>query len=161
RRLVDLPDGRYAATYSADSIRTPAAHQSDARAVTQLLSFDALLRSQENDPDGALASCQAALNAARSIGDEPDMVAMFIRLSCRSVGAGRLERVLGQGGPSQAALQRFQELLETEESEPVVLNALRGERARADRFMEGLVAGKITLSQSELQEYAAFADQDA
>jgi hypothetical protein len=160
-RLVDMTEGRYPIIYSADSIFTPRPALGDARAIVHLLSCDALLQAQDNDQDGAIESCRAALNAARSIGDEPLMVSLLIRIACRAVPVGQAERVLAQGEPSEATLQRLQGLLEREDSEPLLLNALRGERARIDRFMEGLAAGRVMLSEDALKESASLAGEDA
>jgi type II secretory pathway pseudopilin PulG len=87
-------------------------------------------------------------------------VSLLVRLSCRSVAIGQAERVLAQGAPSEAALRRFQALLEKEACETLLLNALRGERARTDRFAEELTSGKVKLSPPGLEARASFAGGD-
>jgi hypothetical protein len=144
RKLVDRTEGRLPITYSADFISTLLPHTQDARQIAALLSNDALLRAQEQDPDGALASCRGALNAGRSIGDEPCLISQLVRIACRAMATGQAERVLAQGEPSQDALRQFQELLEKEEPEPLLLIGVRGERAGLDRLMETIQSGKLS-----------------
>jgi hypothetical protein len=150
RKLVDLTEGRYAITYSPDFIGTLIAHTQNAREIAALLDCDALLRAQDNDPDGALASCRGILNAGRSIGDEPLFISQLVRFAVRAVAVARAQRVLAQGEPSEEALRQFQELLEKEEPEPLLLIAARGERAGDDRLLEAIQTGKINLSMSDL-----------
>jgi hypothetical protein len=156
RKLADLSNGRYPITYSPDFIGTLIPHEQDAREAAALLSNDALLRAQEKDPDGALASCRGALNAGRSIGDEPLVISQLVRIACRASAAARAERVLAQGEPSEEALRQFQELLEKEEPEPLLLISIRGERAGEDRLMEGIQSGKIKISARDLAITARF-----
>jgi hypothetical protein len=161
RKLVDRTEGRLPITYSADFISTLLPHTQDARQIAALLSNDALLRAQEQDPDGALASCRGALNAGRSIGDEPCLVSQLVRIACRGIATRQAERVLAQGEPSEAALRQFQELLEKEEPEPLLLIGVCGERAGMDRLMETIQSGKTKLSARDMFSPAPFGDQSA
>src|SRR5439155_8048535 len=103
---------------------------------------DAVLRAHDGDADGALASCRGALNAGRSIGDEPFSVSVLVRIACRHSALRRAERVLAQGEPSQEALRLLQQLLEKEQRVSLFLIAARGGRAGMDRLMEAVQAGK-------------------
>jgi hypothetical protein len=150
RKLVDLPEGRYPITYSPDFIGTLLPHAQNPREIAALLGHDALLRGQDNDPDGALASCRGILNAGRSLGDEPFLVSMLVRIAVRGIAVSRTQRVLAQGEPSEEALRQFQRLLEKEESEPLFLVAARGERAGQDKLMEAIQAGKVNISAREM-----------
>ena len=161
RKLADLPQGRYPITYSADWIGTLLPHRQDAREIAGLLSNDALLRAQDKEADGALASCRGALNAGRSVGDEPSLIPQLVRFACRRTAADQAERVLAQGEPSEDALKQFQQLLEKEESEPLLLIAIRGERAGMDRLMEGIQSGKVKLSTRDLDLTAGLGGQSA
>jgi hypothetical protein len=141
-----LPEGRYTITYTADVISTLLPHTQEARAVAHLAGFDALLRAQDQDADGALVSCRAALNAGRSIGEEPFLVSQLVRIACVSIALNRAERVLAQGEPSDAALVALQQLMEKEEAQSLLLVGLRGERAALDRLLEAIQTGKTSLS---------------
>ena len=161
RKLVDRTEGRYPITYKADWISTLIPHAQDAREIAALLSNDALLRAQDRDPDGALASCRGALNAGRSIGDEPMLISQLVRIGCRGIATRQAERVLAQGAPSEDALRQFQELLEKEEPEPLLLIAIRGERAGMDQLMETIQSGKTKISARDLAVTARFGEQSA
>jgi hypothetical protein len=155
RKLSELPDGRYPILYAENFIGTLLPHLQDAREIAALLQFDVLLRAQEEDGDGALASCRAILNASRSIGDEPVGNSQLARIACRSIAVSRVQRTLAQCKPSDAALRQLQELLEKDEKAPLMLFALRGERGGDDRFLDGLASGKFKLSPEDLAALSA------
>jgi hypothetical protein len=146
RKIADLPDGRYAVTFTPDFISTLLPHTQEARGIANLLSYDALLRAQDQDADGALESCRAVLNAGRSVGDEPCLISQLVRIACRAIALEKAERTLAQGEPSDAALAQLQQLLEQEESAPLLLIGMRGERAGEDRLMDAIQTGKIKLT---------------
>src|SRR5438270_406507 len=74
-------------------------------------------------------SCRAILGLGRSIGDEPFLVSQLVRIAIGSVAMNAAYRVLGQGQPSDTALERLQALLLDEQAQPLLVHALRGERA--------------------------------
>jgi hypothetical protein len=116
---------------------------SDARTVAHLLALDVLLRVQENNADGALASCTAILNAGRATGDTPGLVAVPMHIGIVHLALNQIERTLAQGEPSDAALADLQRLLEDEDRQPVLLYGLRGERGNGNRICEGIRSGKV------------------
>src|ERR1700687_2882088 len=148
RKLADLPEGRYPITYPDDWFATPVPHLSGTRQIAHLLAYDVMLRAQDADTDAALNSCLAILNAARSFGDEPFLSSSLVRTGCDAIAVGKTQRVLAQGQPTVAALERLQQLFEKEEAEPVSLIGLRGERAGGDRLLSEVQAGKRQLSHS-------------
>src|SRR5262249_22892056 len=81
RKVVDLPRGRYAIAYSKDFISTPLPHVQGARIMGNLFSYDGLLRAQLGNVDEALTSCRGILNCGRSIGDEPTLISMLVRIA--------------------------------------------------------------------------------
>lgn len=150
RTLADKSEGRYPITYSADFISTLLPHIQNTREVGNVLAHDALLQAQEKHYDRALSSCRAILNAGRSIGDEPMIIPQLVRYALRSIAVNKIQRTLAQGEPSETALRPLQQLLEKEETEPLLLIAVRGERAGFDRLLEGIQSGKIPLSGKDL-----------
>jgi hypothetical protein len=150
RTLADKPEGRYPITYSADFIGTLLPYLQDTRQVGSLLANDVLLQAQEKHYDRALTSCRAILNAGRSIGDEPLLISQLVRYALRSIAVNKIQRTLAQGEPSEAALGELQRLLEKEEAEPLLLIAVRGERAGMDRLLEGIQSGKLPMSGKDL-----------
>jgi hypothetical protein len=147
RKLKDMPRGRFPITYARDGISTLLASH-EARDVAYLLHNASLLRAQEGDADGALECCRAICNCARAIGDEPSLVSQLVRIACRSTAVSDAERVLAQGQPSAPALLALQRALEEEELEPLLLIAMRGERALLDRLMAALQHGEFPLNKA-------------
>jgi hypothetical protein len=143
RRLAQLPRGRYTVAWAPDGIGTLMPHVQDAREVANLLTLDAALRVQEGDADGAIASAQAALNTGRSIGDEPTPISQLVRRACTSMAVRSVERTLAQGEPSGSALSEFLRQLEEEAAPPILLMALRAERAGLHCALEAFKAGKV------------------
>ncbi|HYT94980.1 MAG TPA: hypothetical protein VEL76_40060 [Gemmataceae bacterium] len=146
RKLKELSNGRYPIAYQRNWFKTTVSGH-EARTVANLLNFDVLLRAHEMDATGALESCHALLNCARSLGDEPATIAMLVRVACRMMAVSALERILAQGEPSPAGLVGLQQLLEKEEAEPLLLTASRGDRAAVDWMVEGLQMGELTLDE--------------
>jgi len=161
RKLADQPRGRYSITYSKDYVSTFMAGVQSAREAAYLLQLDALFRAQSGDLEGAMVSCRALVNNARSIGDEPTLIAQLVRMAIRSIAVGQAEHALGQGEPPANALAVLQQMMEEEAEEPLLRIAVRGERGGMDRLMQslqdggtsvkmmkGLMSGGITQQQS-------------
>ena len=127
RKLVDQPRGHLDARWGWDSfmVGSSASLFDAARAVVLLLRYDAALRSQEGDADGALASIRGTLNAGRSVYDDPALVAQLLRNAYSVIALTGLERVLAQGEPSEAALSGVQSLLDDEGALPRFLIGAR------------------------------------
>jgi hypothetical protein len=136
RKLANLPSGRFPADHFGGQ---PTANLS---ALIPLLQWDAVLRAQDGDTDGALESLRAALNTGRSVGDEPSFPSQVSRAwSWLRVVQG-LRRVLAQGEPSEPALAAFQRLLEDEATESPALGALRGLRAHENQELTRFASEK-------------------
>jgi hypothetical protein len=155
RGLLDYSWGRYPLRYSKDGFSTMLPHVGRNRTIATLLGYDALRRSHEGDADGALDSCRAALNAGRSLGDEPFHVCQLVRMACRGVALERAERTLAHGQASEAALAKLERSLEEDEREPMLLRGCRSDRASVDRFMEAMERGSIPFGQLVYSYYWA------
>jgi hypothetical protein len=134
RKLKDLPRGRYFP--AAANPWGPQPHWDLVHDLGQLLVWDGWLHAQDGDLAAALASVHAALNAGRSLGDEPGAFPHITRLECRTNVLHLLERVLAQGEAPPAALETLQRALAVEAEDPVLLAGLRGYRAVLDRSLE-------------------------
>jgi hypothetical protein len=148
RKAADRPHGRFRIVYSPDfrSLVVTDAVVAVRQAIS-LLGYDALLRAEENDPDGALTSCRAMFSAARAIGDEPTPHSVMARMFAHLNGLQKTERVLAQGEPSEPALAALQQLVEAEAAEPLLVIAARGERASLDGVMQALERGEMKVNQ--------------
>ena len=144
RKVVDMPEGRYAIAWTVDPFATLLPDQQAARNTARLLKLDAILRAHEGDIDGSLESCRAILNVARSIGDEPFAIIQIVRIAIGRVALRAIEHVLSVGEPSEQALAKVQTLLESEEAESLLRSALRGERSILDAFYARLASGELT-----------------
>jgi hypothetical protein len=149
RKLKDMPKGRFPITYNWDFFSTNLNNQQNARRVFEMLQHDAWMQAQRGELDEAVESCRAGLNAARSLGDEPLLISLLIRISGNHMALAAVERTLAQGRPTEQALKPLQELIEREiiDAEKHWRNAIRGERAGNERVMEGIRSGKIRVSQ--------------
>ncbi len=146
RTLVRQPRGRHPITVSMDWNSTLITTVQDSRGVVQLLALDARLRAHDGDLEGALASCHAIFNAGSSLRDEPATICMIVHIVFRSVAVALVERVLAQGEVGDDALAALQGRLEEEAALPLLLVAVRGERAGWDRFLAAVQKGELKVS---------------
>jgi hypothetical protein len=147
RTLKDFPgEGRYPIKVAPDFISTSLDPLQRCRSVMWMLQNDVMLRAEDDDAVGAMESCRACLVAARSIGLEPYLIAALIRHAGQGIAVNALERTLAQTEPPAVELAAMQELLAREIEAPVLLEAMRGERAGDDELMSVLKDGKVKLS---------------
>jgi hypothetical protein len=156
RLLVGMPKGRHRLVYAEDFLGTLLGDQASTRGIVRMLSLDAARLAQEGDPEKALASCHSAVNAARSLGDEPLLISVLLRTDCLRRAQRSLERTLAQGEPEDASLQALQAILEDEEKQPLLVNALRGERAAMPRVVDALESGADLDSPASLDAFTLF-----
>lgn len=130
RRLVDLPQGHHTITWSPDFLSTQFKGFDACRDVSVLLRLDAVRWAHEEKLNESLDACRSAVNAGRSLGDDPlVLLSYFMRLSCVRLTLLSVERALAQGQSGADNLKSLQHLLEDEERQPLFLKAVRGERA--------------------------------
>jgi hypothetical protein len=146
RKLAAMPRGRFPINPAQNPIMTLLPHLQLVRSMVRLLQADADLRAEDGDIDGALESCRAILNTARSIGDEPFLISQLVRFAVDSVATQEIQRVLAQGEASEAALGRLQAALaENAKADPIIAG-MRGERAWINDVMEKMTSGEINMA---------------
>jgi hypothetical protein len=145
RRLAGMPRGRFAIKYEKNPIRTLFDDQQHARGAVFLLDHDARRLAQDGDMKAALASCRAAFNSGRSLGDEPLGISQLIRSACVSAACREVERVLAQGEPGEEDLALIQRLAEDEDRFPSLLVIFRGERAAQHHLYRHVESGQTSL----------------
>ncbi len=143
RKLAGLPRGRHHITYRRVVLNTLLEDQDGVRAVAALLKHDALRRAYAGDMAGALVSCQAALNAGRSIGDEPTAISQLIRNAGVTISCQAAERVLAQGEAGPDDLAALQRAFEEEDRHPGLLVSMRGERAAQYELYDAVEKGEV------------------
>jgi hypothetical protein len=131
--------GRYSVTWGPNPMLTPQPCQ-EVRPVATLLQMRAMLQDQDGEADDALGTARRILIAGRSIGDQPGLISQLVRVAAHTVAVQVLERAMAQGLPSGDALARTQRLLAEDAAEPLLVYALRGERAFQHRFLEGVAS---------------------
>jgi hypothetical protein len=146
RLVLNMPKGRYPSSVYRFGIFGSATGMiaRDILRIGDLFAYDALVRAQDKDVDGALASCRGILNSARSIGDEPSRWSMLVRVASNQMATRQVERTLAQGEPSEAALAFIQHDLENEAEQPLLLLALQGERGGMDELLQAIQEGEFT-----------------
>ncbi len=147
RDLADLPRGRHSVAYQRNTFQTTLPHLAIVLHLANLLWDDALVRAEDGDVKGALRSCRAALNAGRSIGDEPFAYSQMVRISCVNRTCRRIEHVLGQGEAAEDDLRDLQALLEDEERFPRLLVMTRGERALLHDLVDAVESGDVPVDE--------------
>jgi hypothetical protein len=146
RSLADMPHGRHRITYERFVLDTRLNDQQKTRSVVNLLFYDALRQAQRKDPRAALRSCRAALNAARSLGDEPFAISQLIRIAGVLMACQGIERTLAQGEPAPEDLASLQPLLREEDAFADQLVVARGERASLQETFAALESGVVPVS---------------
>jgi hypothetical protein len=144
RKLADMPNGRHAEVYTGYPVGF--SHGRPTREIASLLHHDALNLAQQGKARESLRSCQAVLNAARSLDDEPLMIPQSVRMACVALAADRAERILALCQPQAEDLAGLQVVVEREESHPTALVGLRGERAMIHAVLNGVTDGSISPS---------------
>jgi hypothetical protein len=143
QKITTLPNGRYPANWLRDLTAFDLHDVQHARRLMSLLQCGLLVQAQDGDLRGALRSCRALLNVARSIGDEPLAISQLVRIAGIGIVYKSTERVLNQGDPRGEDLLSLQRLMEEEERFPRLLVSLRGERAYMHAVAEAMEAGDV------------------
>jgi hypothetical protein len=136
RGLEDRPRGRYSPAWSMYLVATSMPHVQVVRDLALLLALDALQHACDGEVDLAVRSCQASLNAGRSLGDEPSEMSQLSRAICPRQALRALEQALAQGEASTKVLEDLQRLLTEEAEEPLELRAARAERVMFHQCFE-------------------------
>jgi hypothetical protein len=151
RKLLHLSRGRFPTSGSRED-GTAANEQQEARRIATLLQLDSIFQAQDNKADESLNTAMGVFNSGRSIGDEAYTISQLIRMGCTMRAIRNMERVLGQGEPSEVTLLSVQHLIENEAGQPLLLLAARG--SRADTFQR-MAISKLPFWQPE-NLYALF-----
>jgi hypothetical protein len=147
RKVADMPNGRYPITYQRNILNTLLPHVDPVRKVFYLLQLELTVQAQDGDLAGALRSCRAMLNAARSLGDEPFLVTQLVRMAGIGITVRAVERVLAQGEPEPEELLQLQNDMQEEERFSRFLVCIRGERAGMHELFDALECGDVTMAE--------------
>lgn len=146
RKLKDYPKGRMKIDPATNPFELMLGDIQSSRSLMHVLDNDILLRTHDNDIDGAVESWQALLNTSHAIEDNPTLIGQLVRIAGQTIALAALERMLGQDELSEPDLAKIQALLHREMGDNLLYFGLRGERAGGHRLYTDLRDGKITLS---------------
>ena len=144
-KLKDQAVGRYRIEYAPDFLSTLTQHHQDARSICWLLYVNSSLLLQRKDMENAWITNRALLNAGRSLGDEPFLLSMLLRMQLEEMAVRSLERALAQGTFPLAQLEERQKEFEKEMTVPFLFIGIRGERGGADCLLTNIEVGNINL----------------
>ena len=136
RKLAGFQRGYLKMSWAADPIAALLPVVQETREIASIAKYDAELRAQENDFDGALESCRAILVTGRASDPAGSLIHALIRFAIEAVCVGEIERTLAQGEPSEQALAAMQTLLEDELAQSLLHRAFRYERGLSFRVLE-------------------------
>jgi hypothetical protein len=149
RTLKDRPRGFRVIELHEDPLMTPLHDTQDTRVVARILHWNIRVSVENREYTHAADDLLSLLNASRSIGDEPFLVSQLIRIAIRASLAHSLECAIAQTqNPADLAALRLpalQEALAQDVDEPLLLYALRGERAMFDTLFQRLGDGTIDI----------------
>jgi hypothetical protein len=145
RQLADYRRGRHAIIWGPDLLMTPLPHVDAIGSLIRFLTFDLFVRLEDGDVAGALRTCQAQLQTARSLGDEPYAVTQMVRLWHAAEALAHVERCLAHGQTDGATLEALQRLAEDEASQPFALRTARGARALLHGGLRQLEDGTVKM----------------
>jgi hypothetical protein len=148
RELNSLPHGRYRIEYTPDFLRTLIGGSQKSRDIARLLELDIYHGIISNDLTQAWQSHRALLNTGRSVGDEPILVTMLVRMAIDVIAVQSLERALAQIELPKECLEERRKAFDEELSVPHFLIGIRGERAGNDHLCTNLETGKLSLLQT-------------
>lgn len=147
RKLKDMPEGHYALKLDDNPFAVKLEYVQDTRIMLSRLQYDAVLRSQEGDHEGAAESCMAMVNIPGSLRNQPFLIGQLVRVAEQSIATTTIERTLAQGKVSEPTLAKLQALLEAEADSDGFHRAMRGERASAHQTYLNLRSGKTTFAE--------------
>ncbi|HTU90840.1 MAG TPA: hypothetical protein VMF69_12245 [Gemmataceae bacterium] len=147
RKLAKMPRGRHRIVYQRNVLNTLLQDQAEVRRIVWLLVCDAMRYDQNGDTANAMISCRAALNAARSLGDEPLAVSQLIRTAAVISVCQAAERTLAQAEPASKDLEAFAHLFDSEDSFPDLFITACGERACAHALFDAIESGDVSVAE--------------
>jgi hypothetical protein len=100
------------------------------KGMAQLLRWDALLKAEKGDAEGARASIRAGFAIVASLKDEPVLISMLVRMACALIQVEAVEQAVNRVQFSEAALAEIAALAQQaeEDGKQALYRAMVGER---------------------------------
>jgi hypothetical protein len=147
RSLKDYPIG-YSEIPAGSSVAVlESTLSSEAKLVIGVLTWDTRVAIESQSDHSVADNLIATLNISRSLGLDPLLSSQIVRFYARSTAIQLIERAIAQSRSRQdlerLRLPTLQAELQSDTDSPAFLAALRGERARIDRFLERMENGTL------------------
>ena len=110
-------------------------HLAELKHFGQLLDYQALLRTESGDAEGAVKAVKASFHTARSLDNEPVLISQLVAASILSTSCKSLERVVGRLSLSDELLSKLATDISSVEATNRILTGLIGERAIYGEFL--------------------------
>lgn len=147
RKLKTMPRGRLPIEQGVENpFEMDLEYVQRTRNVMNLLQYDALLRGQDGDFEGAAETCEALIHTAGALNEHPLLISQLVRIAGQQMATSATERLLAQGKLSEASLARLQAALEREAEANVLYFGMRGERAAGHQYFMSVRDGTASLS---------------
>lgn len=143
RTMKDCPLGLRVLKLAPNVIGTLLPDTQDTRLVVSLLKWDVVLAIEAGDKPRAADSLLAMLATSRSLGDETFLISQLVRIAIRIIASRTLEWSLAQTELPADRSAALQAAWAADAEEPLLLYALRGERAAMDVLMQNLLDGTV------------------
>ena len=101
-----------------------------------LLSYDAWLRAESNDLDGAINSLETAMSLSDSLTNEPDWIGKLLRIAGHAIVIARLEEIMNRHRFNEPQLNRLRRLIEGRESPGTLRPAFASSLCYGLNFLE-------------------------
>jgi hypothetical protein len=145
RKLADRPRGRLNIEWSANPPFSVGSFY-NASATVHLLNYDAQLRAEDGDVEGAMVSARAALHVSGYLSAATES-GYFEKQGCYYLALECIEHNLAQGQAGESTLKGLQEILEADDQRSELLPFWRHDRANYERWLALFGEGKTPLSQ--------------
>jgi hypothetical protein len=147
RKAAELESGWNSIGIKPGWIDTVLPHLQDSRRAANFLDNLAILQMAHAKYKEAWQSSLDILVVCRSFGEEPFVMSTMVRFAMDRMAVQSLERCLAQAKMPDDLLAEAQRQLSAEAKEPLLLYALRGERAGTHLMMTNLEKGTVTIGQ--------------
>jgi hypothetical protein len=155
QRIADCPTGQMPLPAARVFVPSPTDELDPLEVNTRLLTPRLALLAEDGDMDGALEQVRLIIYASRPSAECPTEMSTLVAAILRASAARGVERVLGQGEPSPAALMTAIRLLETELGRARLLPGFRGLRAHIEEIVRSLDDATV---ERQLAQSRIFAD---
>lgn len=152
RRSTLLPRARYPVNY-LDGPNAELPHLAGLKQLAKLLEYEAVLKADAGDANGAVESVNTSIRAARSLDNEPLLISQLVAAAMLTMSCQSLERVLCRTSTTDEGLRGLMAQLHAAEATNRFQVALVGERAQTMEL--------IRLLQDDVRHFIEIANKNS